>query len=474
MDRARHVIDEADARVGVATFGLLLLLAVAAGADRVLWRSGETNIRLELVAGLVATVLALFYFRRRALAVLGIVEWLLIGWVGLNFAVSITVSPEKAESLKAALILVGLLAIYLAVLWLVRSTSAATWAMVLWSAVGAAVSLFGIVGAALFSLTGSTAGISLHRIYDEGLLTVVPLVTSTIWEPNLFGAFALSTGLVAAALTMAPDIGRYGSRRVLLLCVALCFGGVVLSMTRTVWFVGGAAALVFAAVGWLLVQRRRGLVLQPWFGAALLGAATGVVLALLMPRVSWITSDPWELSYDQLEERVGAAVRQLRQDEPGNWAVDSALSGRVGELEQWESAPTLLARQGTNSLAIDLWQQRPWFGWGTDAFRYAAAPEPHESAWIPNVALHVLFDTGIVGLLTLSVALVVAGSSALRTLTRPSQLTSAGEYGLLGLAMACVTLVICFQMTDGTWMGFSWFSLGLLVVTSRHLSRVRT
>jgi hypothetical protein len=383
------------------------------------------------------------------------------------------VSPEKAESLKAALVLAGLLAIYLAVVWLVRSHTSAIWAMALWSAVGAAVSMFGIAGAALYSLTGSTTGIALHRIYDDGLLTVVPLVTSMIWEPNLFGAFALSTGLVAAALTMAPDIGRYGSRRALLLCVALCFGGVVLSMTRTVWFVGGAAALVFAAAGGLLTRRGRGPILQPWFGAALLGTAAGVVLALLMPRVSWSTNDPWGLSYDQLEERVGAAVQQLRQDEPGNWAVDSALSGRVGELEQWESAPTLLARQGANSLAIGLWQQRPWFGWGTDSFRYAAAPGPHESAWIPNVALHVLFDTGIVGLLTLSVALVVAGWTAVRALTKPSQLSSAGEYGLLGLAMACVTLAICFQMTDGTWMGFSWFSLGLLVVTSRHLSTDR-
>jgi hypothetical protein len=38
----------------------------------------------------------------------------------------------------------------------------------------------------------------------------------------------------------------------------------------------------------------------------------------------------------------------------------------------------------------------------------------------------------------------------------------------VGLLVACGALALCYQMTDGTWMGFTWFLLALLMVTARH------
>lgn len=466
--RARSVATNAAARTGAVAFTLLLLLAVSAGADRALWRVGDTNLRFELVLGLLALAVALLYYRSRALAAMGAIEWLLVGWLGLNVVSSVAFSPRPSESLRSSLVLVGLLAIYLAVVLLLRSRSAALWATCLWVATGAAVALLGLVEAVLFTVAGSTQGISLHRAYSDGELTVVPMVTGTIWEPNLYGAFSLSAGLVAASLALAPERAGIGEKRVLWACVALCFSGVVLSMTRTVWLVGVAGVLVLAVAAGIIASRRGERPVQPWLGAVLVGVAVGTVIALAMPRVQWSTADPWELSYGRLEERVGNEVRAMRRGDASGSAAGSALAGRIGELNSWESAPTLVARQNANALALDLWRERPWLGWGTDAFRHVAQPEPHAPAWVPNVILHVLFDTGVAGLVVLGLAVVLAGFRAVRAFAKPARLWQAGDFALLGLVVASGALVLCYQMTDGTWMGFTWFTFALLVVSARY------
>jgi hypothetical protein len=465
--RARTLVTDAEARTGVAVFGLLLVLAVAVGTDRVMWRIGGTNVRVELVAGLLALSAALLYYRRRALAAIGTVEVLLIAWLGLNVLSSAAFSPSPTDSLRSSLVLGGLVAIYLSVVLLVRGRSAGMWAVWLWVVTGAAVSLIALLDALFFSMFGSTRGMSLHRAYSEGVLTVVPMVTGTIWEPNLFGAFALGAGLIGAALALAPASVAVAGRGTLLVCVALCFSGVVLSMTRTVWLVGLALSLTLAGAGVILALRRGDRLVHGWHAAVLAGAIVGAAVAWTLPRVSWATPNPWELSYLQLEDRVRIEVRSMRQGTGGASLGGSALAGRIDELGSWESAPTLLARQSANERAIGLWQERPWLGWGTDAFRHAAHPTPHAPAWIPNVVLHVLFDTGIVGLLLLGVGALLAAGRAVRVLARPVRSWHGAHYALLGLVVACSALAICYQMTDGTWMGFTWFVYALLVASTR-------
>jgi hypothetical protein len=442
------------------------MLSVTVGADRALLRVGDTNLRLELIAGIIALAVALAFYGARILAAMGLVEWLLMCWVGLNVASSILFSPNPAQSLRASLVLVALLAIYLATVLLVRGRDAAVWATRLWVATGGAVTSLGLVAALLYALAGSTQGISLHRVYDDGVLTVVPMVTSTIWEPNLYGAFALSTGLVAASLSLAR--GRTRSDDVMLAaCVTLCFSGAVLSMTRTVWLVGAAGVLVLAVAGTVLSRRRGERPTTLWLGAALAGIVVGAVVALAMPRVSWATADAWALQYDSLEERVGAMIRDMRQGNVAISAGASALTARIDELDEWESAPTLLSRQGANALALEQWTQRPLLGWGTDAFRHVVKPDPHAPAWVPNVALHVLFDTGIVGFAFLGIAVLVVARGAVRALLKPAQTWDSGDCALLGQLVAFGALFLCYQMTDGTWMGFTWFTFALLVISTR-------
>jgi O-antigen ligase len=270
---------------------------------------------------------------------------------------------------------------------------------------------------------------------------------------------------------MVPRNESVEWRALHLVAVPLCFSAVVLSLTRTVWFVGLAAFVLMLVAGVVIALRRTERPALGWPVAAGAGIALGIVVALAMPRVQWPTADPWELSYAQLEDRVSREVRSLRQGLGASPEGHSALTGRVGELGEWESAPTLIARQTANSEALALWRERPWLGWGTDAFRHVARPEPHAPAWIPNVVLHVLFDTGLVGLILLGSAVLLGVAGAVRVLARPVGSWGDSEFAVMGLLSALGALALCYQMTDGSWMGFTWFLFGLLVVSVRQVVR---
>ncbi|HET9493464.1 MAG TPA: hypothetical protein VFR15_04460, partial [Chloroflexia bacterium] len=94
-------------------------------------------------------------------------------------------------------------------------------------------------------------------------------------------------------------------------------------------------------------------------------------------------------------------------------------------------------------------------------------------AWIPNVVLHVLFDTGLLGLVLFGGAVVIGVANSIRALASPLKSWRQSEYALLGLLAAAGALALCYQMTDGTWMGFTWFLVGLLSVTARHTQSER-
>src|SRR5829696_3679199 len=96
---ARTIASDVHARTGAAVFGLLLLLSVAVGTDRAVWRVGDTNIRFELLAGVVALAAVAVYYGRRVFAAMGVVEWLLVAWLVANFVASALFAPSPSSSL---------------------------------------------------------------------------------------------------------------------------------------------------------------------------------------------------------------------------------------------------------------------------------------------------------------------------------------------------------------------------------------
>jgi hypothetical protein len=116
-----------------------------------------------------------------------------------------------------------------------------------------------------------------------------------------------------------------------------------------------------------------------------------------------------------------------------------------------------------STLVIQGWTRRPVLGWGAGAFPLVYPPAPGQGYWIGNITLHVLFDTGILGLLMLATAVTLAGWRALPALRQPSAVWTLTSYVTFGLLCATAALLAAFQLTDGSWLGFTWVLLGMLV-----------
>jgi hypothetical protein len=64
-------------------------------------------------------------------------------------------------------------------------------------------------------------------------------------------------------------------------------------------------------------------------------------------------------------------------------------------------------------------------------------------------------------------ALLAAARSAVRALRTAAAAWQTTHFILFGLAAAALALLATYQFTDGTWLGFTWVFLGLLVAGGR-------
>jgi hypothetical protein len=316
------------------------------------------------------------------------------------------------------------------------------------------------------------------------VFSAVPMVYSTLWEANIFGSYALTVGLLAFALSRAPAFQARRAQWLLRLAVASAFCGVILSMTRTVWVVGlalvGLLAGVSLKMGVLRLRALPGALLAP----VLAGVAVGLVVGNAMPSVSWRTADPWTMSYSDMERAIGQIIRGGPPPAPNATPAGVATPGaapppppvttnpafldRLGELLALDKVPTWLVRQAVLVNALEGWQQRPWLGWGLNSYRYVYPPAPQTGFWIPNLELHILFDTGVIGLLLVAGAGAAAVRRGWRALCGPVTGWSSAHYALFGLLFAGLGLFLAYQLTEGTGLGFTWLFFAMLVAAGRY------
>jgi O-antigen ligase len=82
-------------------------------------------------------------------------------------------------------------------------------------------------------------------------------------------------------------------------------------------------------------------------------------------------------------------------------------------------------------------------------------------AWVSNLILHTLVDTGLLGLvIQVSLFVLVAGRTwhAARVTSDPRL-----EVGLKAMTLGFLVMLIAYQITDGTWLAVFWIHLGLMV-----------
>lgn len=479
----------------------IALLVLVVGTDHLSLRVGSVNLRVELIVGGLLTLWFLARSRGAVIQQLGIVEYALLGWLAANVLASLLFSPSPADSLKNVAVIAGVLTIYLLGLMLFRSAQMVTWAVVAWVAVGAAVALLGLVSAFLYTFMGWTGGIGLERAYNDSIFILTPRVQSTMWEPNIFGSYCMTVGILALALSLAPEFSTPTRQGWLRFAAGCAFCGIMLSMTRTVWIIGPLALLVLMLVSLRLKLATPSQILK----GMLIPAGVGIIIGLLVgnyliPTLRWERSDPWSLSYEQVEQAVPYLIKgqtppgDLSGTQPGTTASgtpEPSASATVTTAEKGPTAAPVTAgstfidklleifspsratsvqgRLGIFSQAVEGWSQRPILGWGTGSFPFLYPTEPGAdlgNTWIANLELHILFDTGIVGLALFYIAIITIALRGVRSIRVVVSGWKTVHFILLGLLVGGAALFVAYQVTDATWMGFTWAFLALFLMAA--------
>lgn len=399
--------------------GLVLLIG-AAGINRFEVSVGGLSIYPEYAAlGLVSVLLAFDVLRGRRSWRWPPATWPFAGWLVIGLVASLLHAPNTANSLVLWFKLVLMLATYVVTANLVRERAATGVRVQL--LVGGAVAAFGLFALAVWYVAQTNLGV---HIKPEGTIAAM----GTQWESNVFGSYVAALVVLASVLVVSP-VAR--SLR-LTAAVALLAGlpALVASLTRAAWL-GAVAALGPAVVVWAVHRPRLALRVGLALGLLIVAAVAVLFLSDVRTVLPALTPGDQSTVVDRL-----LSLASLEQD--GNVSV---------RLQIYQHA-------------LQVWQEHPWIGWGIGAYGQAYLyPNQNLSAWIPNLFLHVLYDSGLIGLAFLVAGLAVAlwrGVVAWRTRADD------GRYLAGGLLLAVIALLVAFQATEASWLAYFWVYLGLL------------
>lgn len=318
-----------------------------------------------------------------------------VAWSGL---VSVLQSPRAGESL----LIVGWLALDVVLLVVVLASDQGAdllaRAGILWAGAAAAVAIV-LWGAA------RTAGVSFGVASDEAALGLS-------FEPNLLGATLALWAFVAFTGV------RSVRRRTGLVVVALSLVAIALSLTRS-----ALMGLVLGLLTWATLQGARARVRAVRLLVTVLGGL--VLIVALAPGL-----------VTPISENVTSAL-ELGSG-TGKHRVDSWRTA-VGDMDGTAWAIGL----GTNS-----------FGQRHLEPTLPTTPTP---AYLANLPLQILYDTGVVGAVLVGVGLV--------GLVRGRRLRDGRALGLL------VVYGVCAIATSPFWYGTTWLLTAIAVLDRRRIGQ---
>lgn len=432
-------------------------LVLAALANGLYMPVGGLRMRPEHVAGPMAFgVLVVLQLLRKQPAI----RWdsfaaLALAWVGINALASWLSAPDPSQSLVHVVRLGLLAATFLTVANLPHLDSDA-WSARLrfWLAGSLVVLLHGL----LLWFFAQYLDVWLPGTYQESGLSGIS-IKSVQYERNLFGILAATVLAVAFYCLIAQrrQSRRVASSRFLLFVCALASGALVVSLTRSAWLatllLGPAAYVLFDRRGFRRVDRD---LVHVTVG---LPIVLGFILGLwsLLPAPSGAEDVPASVTtgVPQAQELTAPVSNRPVAAEP------SAVVERLSTIRQLESDRTVSTRVQDVRWAIDDWQESPVIGRGTGSFAQIHGSRAGSEAWVSNLILHTLLDTGIVGLglQWWLFALVLARTWRAAGATTDARLA----VGLKGLSLGFLLMLMAYQLTDGSWMAVFWVHSGLMV-----------
>lgn len=252
----------------------------------------------------------------------------------------------------------------------------------------------------------------------------------TLLEPNLLGALAAAAAVPLFLRVLAKDRSPFARLRDGLGLTLLLFA-VAASVTRAAWLaLPIALVFVFLAEAALFPWAHRARAVRP----VLLVALSTVLLAGL----------------------VAFVILKTRSRE--------GVAEKIASLARPRSDPNVRARLRTYAAAGRLVETAPFLGRGHGAMERIPGTEDRALAWAGNLEMHLLADTGLVGL---ALVLTFVGATLLR-LRRAALRTNDGEKRrrLLERLGALLVLLLCAQATETTWLASFWALFGLALAAN--------
>jgi hypothetical protein len=437
---------------------LLAILVIAALLNGFALPIAGRNVRPEHVAGPIAFVwLAAWRMSRREPVIrIDAFSTLAVGWVLVNALSSWLYAPQPAESFVHVFRLGLLVIIFLTVANLPFSDSAQwTSGVRLW--LGLALVELGYGGASW--LLAQYGGIWAPGTYYEPLIGGIS-VSGTQLERNFFGILAGTVLATAAYCLFAQRVRQrmlVASSGFLLTTCTLAGLMTVIALTRSAWI----AVVIVGPLAYLVFDRRR---LRHVDRPLLHTAVALPVLLVAFTGVSRIVPAP--VSHPAAAPAQARATGSVPSRPPARVVQD-----RVMTLGRLESDFTTNTRIQDARWAIADWRRSPVLGHGTGSFVQLHGIRVGTEAWISNLVLHTLVDTGLAGLLVQMSLFTVAVRRAWRMSrsTRSARL----DVGLKGLTLGLLVALVAYQVTDGTWLAFVWVHLGLMVNATAGLADSR-
>lgn len=403
----------------------LATVAVVVAVPRYAYSAGGLTVTAErVVLPIVGALLVLGVLgSRRAVLRLGWAHLGLAIFIAANAAGAVVNAPSALDSLRTTL----LIAVASLPFWilpnLARDWRAVRYAFRLLVMLGTLEAGFGMLASVVYAATG----VNLAMQIDPLTKAAVPYGSQ--WEGNTFGSFVAATLVATLGWRLASKRWLKG-RMVVNVALAVMAVGLVLSLSRGAWL-GAVAGLVVVLV---YLGRWRLLIAGALVGAALFTMAAAQACQATDGPLSPVT------------QRLVRIVAPLQ-----------------GTLDATTTERFLFYR-----LALAEWLERPIIGWGAGSFgqmhRYVSVDEP---AWVDNLEIHALHDSGIIGLVGLLMA-VVGTPVAVLLQARHDRKEDDDEVGtLVGLGGGCAALLVAFQATEATLLGYPWYILGLTWAAGR-------
>jgi O-antigen ligase len=388
----------------------ILVLCVAAAMPRFYAMLGGLKARPEHVVIGLLCLAAPVWWKKSAEPVRWIApDFWLLGYIFFNFLSSYVMSVSPPQTLKwAAQQFLVMLAYFLLRITIVepKTLRRVMHILIMLGAVEGAYAVLSFFSNLLFD---TTFGIGPNQYGSY------PGTYGAMYEANILGAFC------GACLIMTLVVYFQERKRIFLVAAGLAFAGWVIALSRAA--IGG---VVIAAMLLAFVERKTHLIDRRGVKAV---AATLLVVSLaLAPAV-----------VPMYVERF-STVSDLAEDDNTAWRL-TTFAVAVDDIARHP-----ILGNGTSSFQLLITGEEMGFGQDTE----------ETGAWISNIELRVVHDTGAVGFaafLAFLIALWICCRKVLRKNRSPE---------LLALLFSGVVYCFTFQATEATLLAFSWVHLGLI------------